>query len=223
MSDSDSKSTHLCDQPTFDQDLGYPQKQGYPHYGLYQPILDCFLLITDNKQQSIDLKTLLITKYSLFIIQLDQAKNYSFNIIDNDCCEAWSVELEKKFDFATVNYSKPLMANLLIPADKNNKFNLDIFKEKLWCQYVWHWIRFIEWVYEFDDHWYHQKRIITKIHSNMFPDYNNYIHKIDEHVAFIYNILITVNDINDNWDKITRYFSKNLDIHDLYQIWKKQC
>ena len=203
--------------PDFDQKIGYPKKFGYPHYGLYQPNLDCFLLITDDWHQSIDIKNINISRYPLFIFQLDEAENYKANLIDNLCCEHWTVT-PGCFDFVKTHWSYPILTQQLISTTPTNRFNLDFSKEKLWLQYVWHWIRFTQWIFERDT-WYHQKQLISELKLFDFVDYDSKIDCYNAFKQFIYKTLLLENSIALCNQTILDFFSKNSELEILYLIY----
>jgi hypothetical protein len=202
----------------FTQHTGYPTKLGYPHYGLYQPLLGHFLLITNSLDESIKIKNLAISRYSLFIFQLDDASNYSFNLIDNDCCENWSVIPHQRFDFAVTYYSDPIKAQQLIAASTNN-ININIAEEKQWLQYIWYWIRFVDWIAEAQS-WYHQKKFMIDLGLYQFPDYQLQLQQLQQHQQFFYKTLLLEQNISTANNKIIEYLQNNQSLADLYQQWK---
>jgi hypothetical protein len=66
----------------------YPEDT--PVYGLYEPVLDKFLLVLNSLEHAEMLKYLNYSRYGLYICRLDQASNFQEILIDNECCENWS-------------------------------------------------------------------------------------------------------------------------------------
>ena len=71
---------------------GYPDSDSLPVYAIYQPLLNCFLAIVDAEYAAWQLKYLLTSRYTTAVIRIDQATNYSKNIIDNSVCQQWTLE-----------------------------------------------------------------------------------------------------------------------------------
>ena len=202
----------------FTKHSGYPCKIGYPHYGLYQPLLNCFLLVTNDIQESVKIKNLTVSRYPLFIFQLDVADNYLFNLMDNDCCENWSVTSQKKFNFALTYYSRPIRSKILIESDHNCIADINIDEEKLWLQYVWHWVRFVKWIYE-GQSWYSQKEIMLEIAACNFPDFDLQLNQLNQHRSFLYKTLLLEPSIGAAHAKITEYLEKFPLLKHDYQKW----
>lgn len=71
--------------------LGVPAQTGYPHYGVFQPALDCFLLTLPDRDLAHEICRLASSRFPLFVCSLDRADNYHPTLIDNTCCENWSI------------------------------------------------------------------------------------------------------------------------------------
>jgi hypothetical protein len=208
----------------FTTHTGFPWKVGYPHYGLYQPLLNCFLLITNDIQESVKIKNLAVSRYPLFIFQIDVADNYSFNLVDNNCCENWTVIPQQAFNFGLTHYSRPIRSKTLIETDHSNLDDIDVNEEKLWLQYVWHWVRFIKWLYE-EQVWHVQKEIMLEIDVHTFSDLESQDKQFSQHRSFFYKTLLMEPSISTAHVKITQYLEIFPQLKNDYQTWdsrKKQ-
>ena len=71
---------------------GYSSDLRNPMYGLYQPVLNCFLIVfPDYDVVGQQLTAILSSRYLLQPIRLDVADNYTRNVIDNKVCENWTI------------------------------------------------------------------------------------------------------------------------------------
>jgi hypothetical protein len=119
------------------------------------------------------------------------------------------------FDFVKTQWSYPILTQQLIPTSPTNRFDIDFSKEKLWLQYVWHWIRFTQWIFE-QDKWYHQKQLISKLKLFDFVDYDSKIDCYNAFKQFIYKTLLLESSIELCNQTILDFFSKNSEIEILY-------
>lgn len=121
-------------------DIGYPKVFGRTHIGLYQPVLGCFLLTLCDLKQAQEIKLLASSRYSLYSIDLTTAKNYCPNIIDNDCCENWTLSNRKDIEVGSSwGTQKILCAEELVPC---STVDPDIQKEKEHLQLIWYYVRY---------------------------------------------------------------------------------
>jgi hypothetical protein len=123
---------------------GYSTDLRNPIYGLYQPVLDCFLIVfPDYDSVGPQLAAILSSRYLLQPICINTANNYSHNIIDNEVCENWTIL--NKNDVPTrsiITRLTVISANQLIPASEVTV--TQIKKEKQWAQFCLFWLRFIK-------------------------------------------------------------------------------
>ena len=119
----------------------YGVKTDNSHYALYQPVFDCFLLTLSDSQQAQEIKTLVSGRYDLFLIDLCRAKNYFPTLIDNSCCENWTIQDRMLVDIGKNIQSKDAVipADQLVPANPR----YDPTQEKQWLQFLWHWAKLI--------------------------------------------------------------------------------
>ena len=120
-------------------DIGYPTTFGSTHLGLYQPVLDCFLMTLSDRQQAQEIKLLASARYSLFIIDLQSSANYAPNMIDNECCENWTFTNKTDIDVgAPFSASKTIFAKELIKSNANDP---DIGYEKAYLQTILYYVK----------------------------------------------------------------------------------
>jgi hypothetical protein len=134
----------LIELPEFS--YGYPST-GPEWFGLWSPVLDCFLLVGDNFLHLKKTQALTFSKVLTVIVKLDEklAKN---NVIDNSCASAWTL-----LDPDTINFNlrfhqkfpEKIIENLQ-PSQINSCAKVNQLQS--WFIFVLHWIKKIE---TFDD------------------------------------------------------------------------
>jgi hypothetical protein len=125
---------------------GYPRDSQSAVYGLYQPVLNCFLLILpDYFDVGPQLTAILSSRYMLQPIRISCASNYTHNIIDNEVCQNWAISNLHQVPARSlmINF-KMIDAEQLIPATVSIAW--DIEKEKQWAQFCVYWLRYIKLV-----------------------------------------------------------------------------
>jgi hypothetical protein len=123
-------------------DLGCIQDLSYPHFALYQPVDDCFLLTVDcDAGQAREIQLLASARYSLFVVDLKTADNYALNLIDNSCCQNWTLGNRSDVAVGAAGTPQIIAARSLlnIPA-----MEPDLQDEKQYLQTVWHYIKYLE-------------------------------------------------------------------------------
>jgi len=115
-----------------------------PTYGLYQPVLNCFLIVfPDYDSIGPQLAAILSSRYLLQPIRIDTADNYTHNIIDNEICERWTISnLDEISPNDIILGVKIILANQLIPVAPLDT-GIPIAREKQWAQFCLFWLRFI--------------------------------------------------------------------------------
>ena len=110
-----------------------------PIYGLYEPILDMFLLILDSAEHAETLKYIASSRYTLHVYRIDTAINFTDIHMDNVCCHNWS--LTKKEQLLNIEYALHNTDIVAIeefcPSSNTRFWNID--EEKRWlmfCQHV---------------------------------------------------------------------------------------
>jgi len=120
--------------------LGCPSKIGGAHIGLYQPIFDCFLLTLNDYLDAQEVMLIAASRYNLVAMDLTSATNYYPNIIDNICCEKWSVPAKDSVtEIAYHEFLNLHRIETLVPISVENA---DIAAEKQYLQTVWHYVRY---------------------------------------------------------------------------------
>lgn len=108
-------------------------------YGLYEPVMDLFLLLVDSAEQAETLKYLLSPRYALHIYRVDTAVNFKDIGLDNLCCHNWS--FTNKNQLLSIRHG--LTDQDIVPIEElcptTNTKVWDIDQEKswiMWCNYV---------------------------------------------------------------------------------------
>lgn len=124
---------------------GYSTDLRNPIYGLYQPVLDCFLIVfPDYNSVGLQLAAILSSRYLLQPVQIDTASNYTHNVIDNDICEHWTISNQNDIPARSMIIGLTMVpADRLIPATIVTEL-IQIKKEKQWAQFCLFWLRFIK-------------------------------------------------------------------------------
>lgn len=137
-------SDNYMSMPQFQYDLGYPAKFGDMHLGLYQPVLNRFLLTVCDLEQAQEIIMLASSRYSLYLVDLTQAENYVPNIIDNHCCEMFTMS-----DPEQINIQLPdrgfmvCSTKKLVAADVvDENFN----QEKKYLQLILYYVKFMTFI-----------------------------------------------------------------------------
>jgi hypothetical protein len=124
---------------------GYNPDLKKPIYGLYQPVLDCFLIVFPDYNTVVgpQLTAILSSRYLLQPIQLDTANNYTYNIIDNEVCERWTISNPGDIPVRSMIIGVSVIpAVQLMPVTVVTEL-IQIKKEKQWAQFCLFWLRFI--------------------------------------------------------------------------------
>lgn len=123
---------------------GYSSDLRLPIYGLYHPVLNCFLIVLpDYDVVGLQLAAILSSRYLLQPIYLTTANNYTHNIIDNEICEHWTISNFGEIPSRNIiNNMTVIPAHDLIPATPVTEL-IKIEKEKQWAQFCLFWLRFI--------------------------------------------------------------------------------
>jgi hypothetical protein len=124
---------------------GYNPELKNPIYGLYQPVLDCFLIVFPDYNTVVgpQLTAILSSRYLLQPIQLDTANNYTYNIIDNEVCERWTISNPGDIPVRSMIIGVSVIpAVQLMPVTVVTEL-IQIKKEKQWAQFCLFWLRFI--------------------------------------------------------------------------------
>lgn len=125
-------------------DIGYPKRFGSCHIGLYQPILNRFLLTLCNVEYAREIAMIASGRYHLFLVNLVTADNYSENLIDNLCCDNWSLPAEQITETTINRY-----ANFIVDATHltENYNTNELVEEKQYLQLCWQYLKLIDSVF----------------------------------------------------------------------------
>jgi hypothetical protein len=121
-------------------DVGAPKNPGGCHIGLYQPILNRFLLTVNHIRDAQDIALIAARRYPLFLVNLVTAANYSENLIDNLCCENWSLP-SQQIAPTRLDYYANLFAVVDAEHLLENPSTLDLSEEKQYLQLCCHYLR----------------------------------------------------------------------------------
>jgi hypothetical protein len=198
---------------------GYPSKEGCPHFALYQPFLDRFLLITDDKKQSLKIKVLAMPRYPLVVMQIDQAHNYQFNLIDNVVCENWTLVKEKYTDFWNLSDYEPRVVTELIPAASVSQCDVDVQLEKEWLQFCWYWIRFTDYLLEHSVRCCLQKNLISGMFPELGKEHQYHMRELNFYQNKIYKFLFLERDQKTCHNEITGFIKSHSMLEKVYTQW----
>jgi len=136
--------------------IGYPSDSNAPIYALYQPVLDCFLNVTESLELAQTIKLILSSRYDLHVCCISKANNYKINLIDNEICENWTIGDRNTVSLTSYPTDSPKVATIknLQPTGTNN-WNID--QEKQWIFLCIHWILFFK---QFEQFTYYRDDLI---------------------------------------------------------------
>ena len=108
------------------------------HWAFYEPVLGRFLFTSSILDISIlrEIKMLCSSRYNLVLCDLQTADNYNIDLIDNLCCENWS--MTNLVDINNVMAFYLYEVETLIPVESDADF--DVQEEKKWIQFVNYWV-----------------------------------------------------------------------------------
>lgn len=112
-----------------------------PQIGIWSPVLDRFLLVLCDREFSTTIKYLCSSRYSLYLFDLSTSANYTPTLIDNSCCQNWTISNRKDIKLSRPHDYDLVRADL-IPAP--NECDWDVESEQQWLQFIWHNLKFIQ-------------------------------------------------------------------------------
>jgi hypothetical protein len=128
-------------------------------YGLWNPVLDRFLLVLCNKEFGTTIKYISSSRYILYLVDLSTSSNYTSGLIDNTCCQNWTISNKKD-----IKLSKPqdydVVSAELVTTDADA--NWDVEKEKQWLQFIWDQLKFLQDLQDVNP-WYKYSRFLNSI------------------------------------------------------------
>lgn len=120
-------------------DIGIPARVGSCHIGLFQPVENRCLLTLCNVRHAQDIALIISGRYPVFLVDLTTAENYQQNLIDNLCCENWTLPREQVAVTQIRNYARILVEATQLIHNPNQ--NPDLEKEKQYLQMIWHYLK----------------------------------------------------------------------------------
>jgi len=162
-------------------------------YGLYNAVVDCFILVTPSLGSANKLKTILSSRYELILIELSSADNFTPNLIDNTVCTNWSFEGKNQIKIGMLcNYfdDEVTQADILCVSSRPLQWQLESEQEyALMCQ---HWINFIKQQKQYTDTEKFDKflslpgleddllKVTSEIYRTMYLGQN--LQQVDQHI-----------------------------------------
>lgn len=120
---------------------GYPNLIDPPWFGVWCPLLDCFLMVHHDRRQLQQLQTLTMHKILTVIVPLDSSL-YKNQIIDNTCATNWTVTNPEFINFTLVLKEKFMNYMVdIIPVEVADPCEVD--RVQSWVLFVWKWLTYI--------------------------------------------------------------------------------
>lgn len=144
------------------------EKNSAVQYGLYQPVLDCFLLTTADLDIAKQLVMVASSRYDLQICNLSTAENYAENLIDNQCCHNWTLSNKNEiFHFKSYTKFNPIKIKKLL--ETNGNVEWDLQEETQWLLMVTHWLVYIRVLHENSYEWDYIDSFMHKVFKDQIP------------------------------------------------------
>jgi hypothetical protein len=125
-------------------EYGYPE-HGKSYYGLWSPALNCFIFVHGDIQRLTKLQWLLSSKIVVNILEFDNTV-LEQNLIDNTCCENWTVVQDGQINIA-LSYKQGgtvTSCQHTLVKNQNPVFEQDITFLREWSFLLNHWCNKIE-------------------------------------------------------------------------------
>jgi hypothetical protein len=129
---------NLISLPGFD--LGYPNLEPQ-WWALWSPKFDCFVLVHWDLGILKTAKVLTDSKIVTHLVELDAAL-YEKNIIDNSCCQNWTVENPALIEINNINWEKITKCNII--KSNSNSAESDIFQIQSWFIFILYCLKEVE-------------------------------------------------------------------------------
>lgn len=152
---------------------GYPTSENSGQIAFYQPFFDRFLLIVPQEVLVVlKISMLANLRYPVLPMYVSGAPGFHHNLLDNGCCENWTVALENKHrekiydnDRATliIQQSQRIHPSRSLP-DQYSIFSIDA--EKRWFQLLWFWQEFLEFIFMYKNPY---QPVIDFVDANLMP------------------------------------------------------
>lgn len=179
-------------------DFGLPADPDDPVYGLWEPMSDRFLFVTHDISIARTLSLVASSRYLLYVIDISKANNYFHTLIDNTCCNHWS--LVNRGDIMTSNIASFLeivSAAELVERGHYTDWPLD--REMQYLQICNWWMRFMQGNTAMP--WYALDRFISKISPGAITGRPNVFDEISILETKLLAIMHTERDNQTLWDK----------------------
>jgi hypothetical protein len=182
------------------------------HIGLYQPMLNRFLLTVNNIQHARDIALIVSGRYPVFMVNLVTADNYCENLIDNFCCENWKLPNEQIAPTNIVTYANVIVQALhLLPIATQS----DLSEEKHYLQLCWHYLKSLDKIRDLNIHGWR----ITQFMSEIFDLRENQHDDVSTHVQNLKKQIIAelylCRDTTSTVTSIENIIAKAREDHDL--------
>jgi len=191
-------------------------------FGLWQPVLDRFLITVNDKDSALQIGLLASSKYKLLTCNLSSATNHNENLIDNLCCENWTLSNKRHINFTELDsHGKIIEVENLISTDplSKNPDNFNIEQEKNWLQFCKFFLDFLKNLKYYRQDGYMYDRFIKKIKSTPMLD-NDYFDHIEQTEIFILKTLYHEWNMDICFDTIENYINTiDPTISNFWQIW----
>jgi hypothetical protein len=182
--------------------------------GLYQPMLNRFLLTTSNIEHARDIMFIASGRYPLFLVNLVTADNYHENLIDNLCCENWKLPHQQIVETSIKNYANFIVnAQHLLPIVRHDDPFLS--EEKHYLQLCWHYLKLLDRLRNRNIHGWRIKQFM----SDIFDFQENQHDTVSMHVQNLKKQIIVelylCKDTHSVRDSIENIIAKAKEDHDL--------
>lgn len=194
--------------PAFD--LGLPYDSTDPLYGLWEPVTSRFLFVVGELEYAETLRLAASARYSLFVTKISCAENYYYNIIDNSCCNQWSMSNSQDvFTSQPGKFLKPVSVVKLIPCTEYEQWELD--REMEYLQICLWWIKFVNSNKQVG--WYEFDRFIARIYSELeFDTKHNLFDTIYRLETQLLRCLHQYRNNHDVWENCMSLINQSLPI-----------
>lgn len=170
------------------------------YYGLWEPVLNRFLLCCYDAKLARLVKLLAAGRYTLYIYKINSAQNYQHNLIDNVCCDNWSVDAGSKPAIGDLPASMDVHSLYqLVPAPSQTDWPVQ--SEKDFLQICLYYVGFLEHFKSNIDQqaWYEIDRFMRSIYGDSFG--TGYASLVETLESQIYRQLFSLKDNDMIWTR----------------------
>jgi hypothetical protein len=189
-----------------DFDFGYPTPQSLHWFGLWSPVLNCFIMVHHNLDLLEKVRMLGTSKLMLKTVKISVDESLN-NKLDNQCCDNWTIESIEKVDFGSLyrmeNQDIPMVSVVLRNKDQISTCETDVAQDvlqvKSWFMFLLKWTKILE------------------MHRNKYTDFLAQVVGYYSEIPEIYRILLLEEDPKTAEKKIknlleTANTQENLDL-----------